>query len=328
VTNQYGNKVFDPLNIDGVITNKQGYVTGYEILEEHPGENIYLGMSGLFKSRIFPAEFVLFLGNRTRPEQHRFVPQTSSALDLFQRTRDYMMATVTAAITQASLPSTIETTSPPMGEEEYESEASEVEAMDVVRLEQATTTVMPAGWGLKNQRPEFPPTNYEMFDKRMINGQARAFKMPMNIASGNSEGYNYASGRLDHQSFWRTIKTARGDLGMQELNKLLFHFFIELSALPKYKSLTKALLPKNTLRKVPMPVHTFMFPGLPHVDPKKEADAFAVLLEKDGITLETWFGEQGKDWRTELNQTKVEKEYMEELGITKEEVINEQTQTK
>lgn len=327
VTNQYSNQVFDPLNIDGVITNKQGYVTGYEILEEHPGENIYAGLSGLFKSRIFPAEFVLFLGNRTRPEQHRFTPQTASALDLFQRTRDYMMATVTAAITQASLPSTIETDSIPMGEEEYEDSAIDLEGMDTVRLEQATTTVMPAGWTHKNQRPEFPPTNFEMFNTQMIQGQARALRMPMNIASGNSAGYNYASGRLDHQSFWRTIKTARGDLGMQELNKLFFNFFIELSALPKYKSLSKELLPKKTLRKIPMPNHTFMFPGLPHVDPKKEADAFAILLENDGITLETWYGEQGKDWMTELGQIAIEKKFLKENGLTTEDIIDETTET-
>jgi capsid protein len=183
---------------------------------------------------------------------------------------------------------------------------------------------MPAGWKWNHQKPEFPPTNYEMFDKRMINGQARAFKMPMNIAAGNSEGYNYASGRLDHQSFWRTIKTARGDLGMQELNKLFFNFFIELGALPKYKSLMKSLLPKSTLRKVPMPVHTFMFPGLPHVDPKKEADAFEVLLRNDGITLETWFGEQGKDWRTETIQMGVEKKFIKKQGLTKEDITNAQ----
>ena len=324
VTNQNGKGLYDPLNIDGVITNKQGYVTGYEIMEEHPGESLYLGQAGLFKSSVFPAEFVLFLGNRTRPEQHRFAPQTSSALDLFQRTRDFMMATVTSAITQASLPSTIETNSAPMGEEEFDGETDDPEAMDILRLEQATSTVMPKGWGLKNQKPQYPPTNYEMFDKRMINGEARAFKMPMNIASGNSAGYNYASGRLDHQSFWRTIKTTRGDLSMQELNKLFFNFFIELAALPKYRSLTNSLLPKRTLRKIPMPVHTFMFPGLPHVDPKKEADAFAILLQNDGITLETWFGEQGKDWRTQVDQMKVEKDYMKLKGITKEEIANGQ----
>jgi len=146
----------------------------------------------------------------------------------------------------------------------------------------------------------------------------------MNIASGNSAGYNYASGRLDHQSFWRTIKTTRGDLSMQELNKLFFNFFIELAALPKYRSLTNSLLPKRTLRKIPMPVHTFMFPGLPHVDPKKEADAFAILLQNDGVTLETWFGEQGKDWRTQVDQMKVEKDYMKLKGITKEEIANGQ----
>ena len=36
--------------------------------------------------------------------------------------------------------------------------------------------------------------------------------MPLNIAAGNSSGYNYASGRLDHQAFFKAIRIDQADL--------------------------------------------------------------------------------------------------------------------
>jgi hypothetical protein len=32
------------------------------------------------------------------------------------------------------------------------------------------------------------------------------FRSPFNVAAGNSSGYNYASGRLDHQTYFKAIR--------------------------------------------------------------------------------------------------------------------------
>jgi hypothetical protein len=36
--------------------------------------------------------------------------------------------------------------------------------------------------------------------------------MPFNVAAGNSSGYNYASGRLDHQTYFKAIRVEQAQL--------------------------------------------------------------------------------------------------------------------
>ena len=47
-----------------------------------------------------------------------------------------------------------------------------------------------------------PSTTYAEFKKELLNEIARCLNMPFNVAAGNSSGYNYASGRLDHQTYF------------------------------------------------------------------------------------------------------------------------------
>ena len=318
ITSQYSSDINNPLNIDGVIINNQGYITHYEILEQHPGENIYFNL-GMFKTRRIPAEFVIALNNQKRPEQHRFAPQTASSLELFGISRDFTLATLRAAQLVAENPSVIQTKDLPYNEEEP---GERPVVMDEFYLAKSMTTVMPDGYEFKQQKPEQPTSTFAEFDKRIINAEARGLKMPMNIASGNSEGFNYAAGRLDHQSFTGTIRTEQGDLGNNQLDKIFGAFWEELISIPKYRPLKK-VLPSITLRKIPFPNHTWMFPGRPHVDPAKEANAFTTLYDKNAITLEQWYAEKGLDWRTAIQQLKVEKEFLKSNNIIVKEMVNE-----
>jgi capsid protein len=51
-----------------------------------------------------------------------------------------------------------------------------------------------------------PATTYAEFKKEVLNEIARCLNMPFNVAAGNSSGYNYASGRLDHQTYFKAIR--------------------------------------------------------------------------------------------------------------------------
>jgi hypothetical protein len=44
--------------------------------------------------------------------------------------------------------------------------------------------------------------------------------MPFNIAAGNSSGYNYASGRLDHQTYFKAIRVEQAHLGDIVLDRI------------------------------------------------------------------------------------------------------------
>ena len=53
--------------------------------------------------------------------------------------------------------------------------------------------------------------------------------MPFNIAAGNSSGYNYSSGRLDHQTYYRQINVERARMEQVILDRVLASWFAEAS---------------------------------------------------------------------------------------------------
>ena len=44
--------------------------------------------------------------------------------------------------------------------------------------------------------------------------------MPFNIAACNSSGYNYSSGRLDHQTYYKSIRVEQAHLGTVVLDRI------------------------------------------------------------------------------------------------------------
>lgn len=196
------------------------------------------------------------------------------------------------------------TKSPPGGE------AAECEPMDKVELERRMATVLPEGWEVGQVRAEQPTTAYPEFVKQKLCEIARCFCMPFGIAFGNSEGYNYASGRLDNQGFMKKIKNEQADVGLSVLNPVLHLWAQEASLIEGY-------LPQ-VLRTNSIIPHEWFFDGVEHVDPVKEANAQKTRLESHTTTLAAEFARQGKDWESELHQRAKEKQLLTQLGLTDE----------
>jgi capsid protein len=64
----------------------------------------------------------------------------------------------------------------------------------------------------------------------------------------------------------------------------------------------------------------WFFDGFEHVDPLREASAQALRLENFSTTYADEYARQGKDWQQQLEQVARERELMESLGITAQEV--------
>jgi capsid protein len=62
---------------------------------------------------------------------------------------------------------------------------------------------LPAGAKLSQFKAEHPNATFESFITSMVREAARCVDMPAVLAIDASK-YNYASGRLDLQAFWRT----------------------------------------------------------------------------------------------------------------------------
>jgi len=234
-----------------------------------------------------------------RPGQHRGVPEITPALPLFAQLRRYTLAVLGAAETAADFAAVLFTDAPANGE------AAAVEPMDIVELEKRMATVLPDGWKLGQIKAEQPGTTYGEFKREILNEIARCLNMPFNIAAGNSSGYNYASGRLDHQTYYKSIRVEQADCNAVVLDRILAAWLAEAELLSEF----------SFLRGADAPARQWFWDGTEHVDPAKEATAQEKRLKNNTTTLAAEYSRQGKDWETELRQRAKEKQLMAELGL-------------
>jgi capsid protein len=130
--------------------------------------------------------------------------------------------------------------------------------------------------------------------------------MPINVVMGNSSKHNYASGRLDHQIYYKSLRVERSDLEITALDRIFNRWFAEARRIPGY-------LPKTDWLKVP---HQWMWDGNEHVDPQKEANAQDTKLKNGSTNLANEFSKMGKDWQVETDQWLKEIKYMaDQLGV-------------
>jgi capsid protein len=176
--------------------------------------------------------------------------------------------------------------------------------MDLIELERNMLLTMPGGWKMSQVEPMQPATTYAEFKKEILNEIARCLNMPFNIAAGNSSGYNYASGRLDHQTYFKSIRVDQAFMASRILDRVLAAWLREYSVETNRLSLRGSF-----------PVHQWFWDGFEHVDPSKEANAQETRLKNHTTTLAHEYARQGKDWEMELRQRAKEVELMKELGL-------------
>mgnify|MGYP003730645049 CR=1 FL=1 len=184
---------------DGIEFDSFGNPLAYYILRHHPGDPRAASARLTEYDRV-PAAAVIHLFRPERPGQIRGVPEITPALPLFAMLRRYTLAVIAAAESAANIAVLMKTTLPPNGE------AAEVEPNAEMELSPNTAVFVPEGWEPAQVKAEQPATTYDMFKREILNEIARCLNMPYNIAAGNSSSYNYASGRLDHQSFFKSIR--------------------------------------------------------------------------------------------------------------------------
>jgi lambda family phage portal protein len=285
-------------DIDGITLDAWGNPQTYTILREHPGDL----SAWRTQFDLVPADAVVHWFRSDRPGQHRGIPEITPALPLFAQLRRYTLAVIAAAETAADFAAVLFTDAPANGE------AQALEPMDVVELEKRMATVLPDGWRLGQIDAQQPATGYGEFKREILNEIARCLNLPYNIAACNSSGYNYASGRLDHQTYFKSIRVEQAHLAEAVLDRIFAAWIDEAM-------LTSELASLRNFRSVP---HQWFFDGTEHVDPAKEANAQAKRLSSNTTTLAIEYARQGKDWETELHQRAKEKRLMAELGLTGE----------
>ncbi|NLE27507.1 MAG: phage portal protein, partial [Clostridiaceae bacterium] len=291
-----GELTFTPRDndIDGVKLDEHGNPVSYRVLKKHPGGQSF---SVSDDANIIPANAIIHCFRADRPQLHRGIPEITPALPLFAQLRRFTLAVITAAESAANFAGILYTDAPASGE------ADAVEPMDLIELERNMLLTMPGGWKMSQLQPEQPATTYAEFKHEILNEIARCLNMPYNIAAGNSSGYNYSSGRLDHQTYFKAIRVDQDFIARTVLDRILHIWLIEY------------LLASNKPVSRILPPHQWFWDGMEHVDPNKEANAQKLRLASNTTTLAYEYARQGRDWEEELRQIAREKNLMRELGL-------------
>lgn len=291
-------------SVDGIEFDGYGNPVKYHILQGHPGE----GTAGILRDydRV-PASSVVHWYRCDRPGQARGIPDIMPALPLFAQLRRFTLAVLSAAETAADFAGILYTDAPANGE------ADSAEPFEPIELEKRALLTMPGGWKMSQMEAQQPSTTYAEFKHELLNEISRCLNMPYNIAAANSSGYNYASGRLDHQTYFKAIRVEQSHLESVVLDRILAAWFDEAALIP-------GLLPAGIGPIAQWP-HQWFWDGHEHVDPAKEANAQTTRLASHTTTLADEYARRGQDWETQLRQRAKEISLMNQLGLSIQESL-------
>ena len=288
--------------LDGIRFDEHGNAVSYDVLKEHPGDNTF-SLSDNYST--VGSDSVIHYFRCDRPGQIRGIPDITPALPLFAQLRRFTLAVLAAAETAADFAGILYTDAPAGGE------ADAAEPFEPIELEKRALLTMPGGWRMEQMRSEQPSTTYGEFKKEILNEIARCLNMPYNVAAGNSSGYNYASGRLDHQTYFKSIRVEQSQMARTVLDRILHAWLREAVLIEGY-------LPPSLRTLDASFEHQWFWDGHEHVDPAKEANAQKIRLANHTTTLAHEFARQGRDWEAELRQSAKELQFMRELGLTQD----------
>lgn len=281
---------------DGILFDDSGEPLAYHVLYSHPGD-LYGGDINLQARRVPAGQFV-HLFRSTRPGQTRGIPELTPSLETLAELRRYDKAVLGAAETAASIAAVIQSMAPAAGDD-----IDELEPMDTFELERRMATTLPRGWSLAQLKPEHPTTNHPLYVRHMYVAAARPLNIPAVVLLGDASNYNYSSGRLDLQSFDRTLEVDRQRIELNLLDRLFYE-------------VVRRAVARGLVDRMPSPgSHYWVWRNRGHVDPLKEAKAEQEALAGHTKTLREVYGSRGLDWRDGLRQRAREQEAMQELGL-------------
>lgn len=285
--------------VDGVDFDDYENPLRYWFLKDHPGSNVL--SANPLEAHPVDARHVIHWFRQDRPGVRRGVSEIAPSLPLFAIVRRYVLAVLGAAEAAAENSTVMYTDSPALDK------VSEVDPMDVIELEMRAMLTLPAGWKMGQLKAEQPTTTFEMFRNALWNEVARCVLMPFNIAAGNSAGYNFASGKLDHQAFDLSIDTDRSDCEDEALEPIFEAWLRE------YLSLKSGIAPSDI--DLSLYDHRWYWPPKEHIDPLKTASAVKILWEMGLLTDEEYWFQEGYDSDDQYEALERQQQRREQLGL-------------
>lgn len=281
--------------IDGVRFDEFGKPIWYDILRQHPGGRTGINFNPIPEQVV--AANVLHWFNMRRPGQHRGVPEMVSSLNAGAAARRWREAVLSAAERAALLTLMMKTQLTP------EVIADSVAPFSTMDIEKGLMSFLPNGWEPFQADGKFPTATHEQFHKTLINEMGRSINMPRNKAAADSSDYNYASGRLDHGTYYDSLDIQRRDCDQKILDKLFRVWLRE--AVSTFGWFGGSVENFSTLSRL----HVWDWPKHRVADVEAEANANDTKLRSFQIFPHRLFSDAGLDWEDECEKA------AESLGI-------------
>ena len=274
-----------PNHIDGIEFDDFGNPVFYDLLRYHPGANREFTYNAV-PERI-PAQYVMHWFKMNRPGQHRQVPECASTLNLGAASRRWREAVLAAADNIANFSLFLKTTLDP-------DVLDLAEPMSTMEILKGMMTALPGGYDAFQPRAEQPTANHHEFNNSMINEQARPVSMPRNKAACDSSDYNFASGRLDHSTYYGSLDIQREDCNDLVLDPLFELWF-------EYAVVTYGWLGGNPeVIENLTDAHLWDWPKHQVADEKSHAQATQTKLATGQAMLHEVYAADGKDFNDAL----------------------------
>lgn len=293
----------DPLVIDGIRVDGSGNPEAYYFLKQHPGErNALFG----FKPNDFetiPAERVIHWYLEDRPGQQHGIPEITPALPLMSKLRRFSDATLTAAEFAAMIAGVLKTDLP--ADATNTSTVGDWQFYEMVR---GALMALPANYEASQMKAEHPNTTFPDFERVKLTEAGRSVNAPQNVITGNSSGYSFSGGRLDHLPYHAGHWIDRDDFQTIAFDPIFAQWAAEGLLVDGY---FPAGLPDFEEWTI-----LCNWDGFPEIDQTKSADADDKRLRNGTATLGGILAERdGANWREALDQLAEEVEAFRARGL-------------
>ncbi len=293
-TDNYGDFSINWRRDDGLTVDKYGNVVSYKMLPHHPGDSAWWSI--VAEPRSVAASDVIHLYRCERPGQLRGVSEIAPALLLYPSMRRWTYAALSAAEKAARIAGVIKSSYSPAdliaaGIDAKTAFGQSPQAMDIVELEADSWLTMAEGWDISQLKAEQPTTTYPMFKREIISEMARCLNMPFNVAAANSAEYNFASGKLDHTTWFKSVAIDQALVSELAATPVFRKWYYEARRIPGYLPVEPVAAARSGEY---LPSHIWQWDGQKIIDPR-EAQSKATLIEAGLTSYAREYADRGYD---------------------------------
>lgn len=303
-----GNEVVMGIELDAV-----GAPVAYHLLTQHPGALTYRHRGGKQYERV-PADDILHGFVADRPEQHRGVPWTHTAILRLEMLGKFQTAALVAARKGAETVGVLtrsldaDNVSPPIGETDPATGQTYETSLP------GSWETLPAGYEASAFESKYPDAVFGQFVKDALRGISSGLGVAYNGLANDLEGVNFSSiraGVLEERDVWIELQNWL----VEQLVEPVFREWLSLGLLAGAITYPAgAALPALKLDK--FAPHSFTGRRWQWVDPDKDGKANERAVLRGWKTNEQVAAEQGFDYWDNVEALQAEQQWAADHGVT------------